>query len=670
MASVEYESSTKKDGQGEPEATTANPAKASRFSWDASVAATPLGLGWDAEPVAVNWYGNGHCDLLVTAGGGEKGRTTRIYRRVSNDAGELRFDAGTPVEALAGLRCVSPIPNGSPSRFDLVGMDSQGLVYLPNLGEPGAPRWGEARSLCIAPDLGIGPCRVVQIVAVDWDGDGLTDLLVGVDDLSGYWPDSDRLPESQQVGFNQKGGHPGYDRGGRWRGQSPRGRIYWLRNVGRPGAPAFELQPEIEGDSGPLNLGLHPSALTVSWGSGGSLELLVTDDRGDVRIYRNFGGQRPPVLMESRTLQCGHGPLLLPDDRTNVIAADVDGDGRMELLYGRSDGRVFAVHAGVTRNDAKTPVPILHEGGQLTIGGHSVVTAGDLDSDGDLDLIYGDVAGRLHLVEDLGDATEHRYALPIELEAGGVPFRIEPGPDGMRDGPVAPRLGFACPTLVDWSGNGRLGLIVGGAGGEIFYLRNDGAANAPRFGSPSVLRSQGAPLIIPPRVRPATADWNGEGSVDLIALDLQGHLCVYPRVDSHELGTPVPLVDRLGRLLRLDGGFGLAGRCSLWAGRWTGKEEIDLLVGISRGNRHIIPALTGLPLGAAHDLPTVLLFENLGHGRLIPRPLRHRDGRPLVVGTEGCSPMGIDARGDGSLDLLVGSDDGALLLFSRDELQW
>ncbi len=670
MASVDIESSTNKDGQREPEETSAPQPKISRFSWDASVAATPYGLGWDAEPVVLSWTNSKDQDLLVTTGGGHRGWATRLYQRVADGDGQLVFDAGTPIEALAGLRCISPIPNGSPSRFDLVALGLQGLVLLPNVGEGDQPQWGEPKSLGLPPDLGLGSCRIVQLVPLDWDGDGLVDLLIGVDDLTGYWPDSEQVPEAQQVGFNQKGGHPGYDRNGRWRGQAPRGRLFWLRNVGKVGAPAFELQPEIEGDEGVLDLGLHPAALTVSWGGGGSVELLATDDRGDVRIYRNFGGQRPPVLMEPRTLQSGHGPLLLPDDRTSVIAADIDKNGRPELVYGRSDGRVFAIHSGATRNDAKAPVPVLHANAPLAFGGHSVITAGDLDADGDLDIVFGDASGRLYLAEDLGDATDHRYAAPVELEAGGAPFRLEPGPDGMLEGPVAHRLGFASPSLVDWSGNGRLSLIVGGAGGEVVLLKNDGALNAPRFGAPSLLRSQGGPLVIPPRVRPAAAHWSGGDTMELIALDLQGNLSLYPRVENLEFGAPIPLVDRLGRLLRLDGGYGLAGRCSLWAGRWTGKETQDLLVGLPRGNRHVIPSLTGVPLDDVNTLPTILLLENLGHGRVIPRPLYHSDGRPVVVGTDGCSPMGIDGRGDGAFDLLVGSDDGTITLISRDDLRW
>lgn len=664
MASVDLESKTENE-------VTPDVEHRPRIAWDSSVGPTPLGHGWDAEPLVLDWFGNGQPDLLVTAGGGARGRTARLYRPAPGGAGTARsYDGGQPVESLSGLRCLCALPNGSASRFDLLALDREGLVLLPNQGDAGRPEFGPRQSLGVRADLGIGPCRVVQLVAVDWDGDGLVDLLAGVDELTGYWPDSDRLPAAQQVGFNQKGGHPGYDQKGLWRGQTPRGRLFWLRNVGRTGSPAFDPPVEVGTEGAPLDLALHPAGLMIAWGGGGGPELLVTDARGIVRIHRNFGGQCPPVLMEPRTIQCGHAPLTLPEDRTVVVTGDLDGDRRLELVYGTSEGRIFAVHAGLTRNDAKTPALVLHENPEVWLAGHAVVTVGDLDADGDLDIVFGDAPGRLYYLEDLGSGADHRYAAPVPIEAGGAPFQVDPGPDGMRDGPVAPRLGYSCPTLADWSGNGRLGLIVGGAGGEVLFLRNDGAVNAPRFGSPVPIRCEGAPLILPPRVRPAVADWSGTGEAELIALSLQGFLCVFPRDGTAGVGPPVPLVDRLGRFLRLDGGFGQAGRCALWAGGWTGSGLTDLLVGLPRGNRHVIPALTGVPLEDPGDLPTVLLLENVGHGRLVPRPLRYQDGRPVVIGTDGCSPCGVESAGRGVLDLLVGSDDGRLHLVRREDLQW
>ncbi len=422
MASVDVGGRTDSDAERpDSEHVTGQP-----LNLDASAPLAPLGDGWDSEPVALDWFGQGRADLLVSSGGGPHGRSARLYRRLEpTDDQPARYDDGTPIESLDGLRQFCPLPNGQASRFDLVALAPEGLVWLPNGGTAEAPDFGPRHALDLPADLGIGPGRVAQMVAEDWDGDGTIDLLVGYDDLDGYWPDGEGVPTSQQIGFNQQAGHPGYDRQGAWRGRAPQGRLFWLRNVGQPGAPRFERPEEIHDESGSTVRAPRPAPLAISWGGGRAWELLLTDASGTVRIHRNFGGQRPPVLMEPRTVRWDGQPLVLPDDRRSVVAVDLDGDHKAELLYGVADGRVFAIHSGPGRDEATAPEVLRGECRTLWFGGHAVVAAADLDADGDIDLIAGDAAGRLLLAEDVGGPDDHRYALPVELNALGdsVPAR-------------------------------------------------------------------------------------------------------------------------------------------------------------------------------------------------------------------------------------------------------
>ena len=44
----------------------------------ATVGPVPIAAGWDAEPVVLDWFGSERPDLLVTFGGGPRGRFSRI----------------------------------------------------------------------------------------------------------------------------------------------------------------------------------------------------------------------------------------------------------------------------------------------------------------------------------------------------------------------------------------------------------------------------------------------------------------------------------------------------------------------------------------------------------------------------------------------------------------
>jgi hypothetical protein len=126
----------------------------------------------------------------------------------------------------------------------------------------------------------------------------------------------------------------------------------------------------------------------------GDLDLLVGESSGWLNYYRNDGGPRTPRLVlvsdEFEKIQIGR--------RSAPALADLDGDGDLDLLLGsESDGLALYRNEGtrtaprLVRDSTFRPaVPVL-----------AAPAAGDLDADGDVDLVLGGAAGGLVYLEQV-----------------------------------------------------------------------------------------------------------------------------------------------------------------------------------------------------------------------------------------------------------------------------
>jgi hypothetical protein len=134
-------------------------------------------------------------------------------------------------------------------------------------------------------------------------------------------------------------------------------------------------------------------------------------------------------------------------------------------------------------------------------GGNWTPALGDLDGDGDLDLVVGEASGELNLFMNEGTAGEPRFVLS---EEGWLGIDV-----GRR----------SAPTLVDFDGDGDLDLLIGSEDGPLRLWRNVGDATNPRFEEDPSFTIGLHPMSVP-----AFADLNGDGRLDLIAGGMAGGL--------------------------------------------------------------------------------------------------------------------------------------------------
>ena len=144
-----------------------------------------------------------------------------------------------------------------------------------------------------------------------------------------------------------------------------------------------------------------------------------------------------------------------------------------------------------------------HENGKpITIGRATAVAAGDWNGDGHADLVVGEIEGKLVYLKGTGQTT---FSQPEPLSAGSGLIR---------------EAGDAGPCLADWNGDGLLDLIVGSGSGSIALFENTGSRTEPKLGARiELLPANQHPERSCTRSKPAVADWNGDGNLDLLVGD-------------------------------------------------------------------------------------------------------------------------------------------------------
>ncbi len=203
------------------------------------------------------------------------------------------------------------------------------------------------------------------------------------------------------------------------------------------------------------------------------------------------------VFPSTASLRLG-GPGITQDPR-DVVAADLNGDGRLDLVSAnRASSNVTVFLQTAAGSFSATPDTTL--GGPAVTGGVRSVTCADWNADGRLDLACAN-----ELQNDL--------ALFLQNTDGSFPATpIVLGAPGVTDAPAAVRAG-------DWSGDGRLDVVCANEAGNsvtLFYQANDGSFPA----TPSLTLTSG--LAAPSDL--AVGDWNDDGALDLA--------CASPGSDS------------------------------------------------------------------------------------------------------------------------------------------
>jgi hypothetical protein len=253
-----------------------------------------------------------------------------------------------------------------------------------------------------------------------------------------------------------------------------------------------------------------------------------------------------------------------------------------------------------------------------------------------------------------GELSHSYYGSGTHLMAGGMPLTQAVYPKRLSLSEPLELPYRATPAIGDLTGDGRADLVTGSADGYVYVYVNKGSAEdidseqqlphgvtAPdQFSKRQQLTmSTGTPVRVDSYSSPALIDLNSDGKLDLVIgsgdgslvlLISQGGLRFAPPVELRELNQPL----RVGS------------NASPAFGDIDGDGQVDLVVGEGTGSVRLYRSLSANG-------------TRFGQGLELFR-LSARYAAPSIR----------DMNGDGQADLVVGNDEGDLLVYVQSEQGW
>lgn len=468
-------------------------------------------------------------------------------------------------------------------------------------------------------------------IPVDYDGDGIKDLLVCCNDRP-------------------------------YRG------LWFFRNIGTPSSPFFAKAVKIS----------KKALANTRYSEIGGTPYVLAPGKEYTDFFKKPYAGNVPIEYDGEKI--GQGFKKSRSNMWNYV--DWDGDGDRDIIVGIDTWDDYGWDNAYDKDGQWTRGPLhgyvyLLENengryinrGKISAGGKVIDTYGapvpcvaDFDGDGDPDIICGEFIDGLTWYENIGSHDRPEFATGRRLrnDAGEIRFHLQ----------------MIIPVATDFDGDGFIDLVVGDEDGRIAWLRNTGKVESgmPVFESPLYFRQEADLVKFGALSTPCAYDWDGDGKEDIISGNSAGEIAFIRNLSGGD--TPVFDAPRLFKVngipLRIMAGENGSiqgpaerkwGYTVVSVADWDGDGLADIIVNSiwgkvewfrNTGSADILELEPAKPVEVAWEGKTPKPEWNWWN----PEP-------GTLVAQWRTTPLATDWNGDGMTDLIILDHEGYLSYFER-----